>query len=356
MSKDLYKILELDKTATEDDIKKCYKKLALKYHPDKQIGKTEEEKKESEEKFKEITEAYSILSDPEKRQQYDTFGTIGDIPNFNPNDIINEMFRNMGGFNPFGGSQHTQQVIKGDNIRITIHCTLEDVYNGISKTIKYKRMVKCDDCDGYGSTDKELTVCDNCGGSGRIREVQQQGWMTQIYESVCPDCNGLGKKVKNPCTHCGGKGLVEKEETFEFKIPKHVQHGNSMRVPNYGNDAPNNLGLCGDLIITFNIKQHNIFGVDDNTNNLYCKTNVNIIDCILGTEKEINCIDGTKTTIKIDRFTKENTKIIVKGKGMPKINGGFGDMVVYIQTTYPNKLNSDEIKLLEELKKQKHFK
>lgn len=366
MNKNYYEILGLEKNATEKEIKKAFKKLAVKYHPDKQIDKTDAEKAEAEEKFKEINEAYSVLSDAEKRKEYDMYGTVGGGNYGYGGDMAEEMaemFRYMHGFNMGGfdfnsnnGPGARNIVINGTSIRIRLKCTLEDIYNKATKTIKYNRQVKCSHCNGSGSTSNEVVTCSKCNGTGRYREYRRNGYMTQIIESDCPDCHGTGQMVKNPCPHCHGTGLVDKSETVDIQIPINVFTGAFNTIPELGNEAPNNLGRCGDLIVIYEIQPHSIFGLAENNHDLYCKTSVSILDCITGGTKEIKCINGEKTTLDVPKFTKENSKIIVKGKGLPTQDGKYGDMIVYVQHEMPKDLTEDEIKLLNELKQQKNFK
>lgn len=362
MNKDLYSILGVERTASDSDIKKAYRKLALQYHPDKQIGKSNDEKKEAEEKFKEISEAYAILSDDEKKRQYDTYGTIGNM-NGGMDPDLSEIFRKMrngfGGFDPFGGfdeRMHQNVQVNGSNLRIKISCTLEDIYHHATKTVKYKRQSKCQTCHGSGSVTNETIQCPKCHGTGIFREVRSNGWITETREMQCPDCHGTGKIIKNPCKECGGSGLVEHIESINIEIPSGIVNGMSAIKQGYGNDAPNNLGNSGDLQIIFEVKQHPIFGLSENGVDLYCKTSVGILDCITGGTKEITCIDGTKFSIDVPKFAKENTKIIAKGKGMPKPNGGYGDMIIYLQQHMPTSLDDKELKLINQLKEQKHFK
>lgn len=366
MNKDLYSILGVDKNTSDEEIKKRYRKLCLQFHPDKQNGKSDAEKKEAEEKFKEISEAYSVLSDPEKKKQYDMYGTVGEQPGFGGmDDAMAEFIRHMhnpfggfgmGGFNPFEERGPENVVVNGTDIRVKIQCTLEEAYNGASKTIKYKRKAKCPDCGGSGSKTNEVEVCSKCHGTGRYRQVFQTGWESQIIDRQCDECNGTGKKIKNKCHKCSGSGLTEITETITLNVPNDVMSGNVVVKSGYGNDAPNNLGQSGNLIIMFVVKTNSIFGVAENGYDLYCKTEVGVLDCITGTETDIKCIDGTKVKMTVPKYTKENTKIVVKGKGMPKPNGTYGDMFVFVQQKMPTDLSKDEIKMLDELKKQKHFK
>lgn len=367
MAKNYYEILgisENDKNLPfdkfKDVLKKKYRDSSKKYHPDLQQGKSDTEKKQAEEKFKDINEAYQVLSDSEKKQRYDMFGTADGGGFQGPgNDDLMNMFRHMhndlfrGGF---GGSPFGQpQVVNGTDCRIKVECTLEDVYNGISKTYKYHRKGKCPDCGGTGSKSHKIGVCPHCNGTGMNQQMFSQGGFTQIIQSPCEHCNGTGKLNTDPCHKCNGTGLIDIDETVTIEIPKNARDGSQMVMRGKGNGAPNGEGTPGNLIVLFRIKKHDIFGVCDNGYDLYCKTNVSVLDCITGCESEIKCLDGTKTKITIPQGTRENDKVIVKGKGMPKSYGN-GDMLVYINQVMPKTLSNAEKKVLEELKNSKNFK
>lgn len=366
---DYYTTLELERNASSEDIKSAFRRLALKYHPDRQHGKSDAEKDAAAEKFKEINEAYSVLSDPQKKEQYDRFGSSGfmnanNAPNFDPSNL-GDFIRHMhGDFNsPFEDDvffrQHNMQAnVKGQDIRIKIECTLEDAYNGISKKIKYNRQGKCHHCNGSGSKSSGTTVCTHCGGTGMIRERQQINAFNFIEtRSTCPHCGGTGVVMKDPCRHCNGSGLEMVQETVTIDIPKGVQSNMEMVINGMGNLPPHGQGIPGDLKVVFIVKSHNIFVPVLGTSNLSCKTDVSVIDCILGTEKEITCIDGSKVTITIPQGIKDKDKVIVSKKGMPTINtSNYGDMIVYVNQIMPKSLSKDERTVLEGLRKNKNFK
>lgn len=370
---DYYTTLEIERNASVEDIKKAFKRLALKYHPDKQQGKSEAEKKAAEEKFKEINEAYSVLSDPQKKQQYDRFGTVGDMgmgagPDFGDSDLsdlIRGMHSGFGrmkyGFDIFGDEDNMQrqkQVIKGGNVNIRIEYTLEDAYNGAKKTVKYHRLGKCHHCDGKGSKNGTATTCPHCNGTGMMKEVHRLSpFQTVENISTCTYCGGTGTMISDPCKHCNGSGLEQTTETITVDIPKGIVNGSVGTIPGMGHLPTRGDGIPGDLNVKYQLKQHEIFAQLPGTYDLGCKTTVSVIDCILGCEKEIKCIDGTKVKIKIPQGTKHNDKLSVARKGMP-INGGYGygNMIVFINQEMPKTLSKDEIKTLEELRKSKNFK
>lgn len=360
-SKDLYSILGLSRDATEGEIKKAYHKLANMYHPDKQLGKSDSEKKESENKFKEINEAYSILSDSKKKREYDQFGFIdgniggGDFSNIA--DFIRDMgFSAFGGFNPFGGGVHkTEPIVNGEDIRIRIDCTIEDIYNGNPKTVKYTRKVKCSDCNGSGSKNGENDKCPYCNGTGMETVTKRSAFGVQIIQSVCSHCHGSGRLIKNRCHKCNGTGLVETKETVSIPIPIGIRDGVVVSMDGMGHMAPNNMGNPGDLYIKFSVHSDSRFTIVD-TNNLKCKLKVNVLDCITGCKKTIDTINGGKTTVNIPVGTKNKQEVVVRNYGMPLNNGKYGDLIVEIEQVMPTYLDNNELAKLNELKNSKNFK
>jgi len=357
-NKDYYSILGVAQGASDAEIKKAFRKLAAQYHPDKQTDKSDEEKKQAEEKFKDINEAYQVLSDAEKRKHYDTYGTIEGMGGFEgaSNNDLMEMFRRMhenmfAGF----GEENFQRVAKGTNCRIALECTLEDIYNGATKTIRYKRMGKCSECNGSGSRSGNVQTCPDCHGTGVRTRSYTNGAFTQIERMPCTTCHGTGTVNTDPCPDCHGSGLVQISETVTIQIPPTARDNSYTVLEGKGNEAPNGMGECGDLIVVFRVKQHSVFGISNNNFDIYCKTNVNIIDCILGCEKEVSCLDGTKVKITIPQGSKENSRVVVKGKGL---SNGYrnGDMLVYVNQIMPKTLSEDEKKTLKELKNSKNFK
>ncbi|MBR6516941.1 MAG: DnaJ domain-containing protein [Bacilli bacterium] len=359
--KDYYKILGItdeEKNLKGDDfekiIKSKFRKLSLKYHPDKNQGKTDEEKKVAEEQFKEISEAYSVLSDPKKREEYD-------------NPMSNFQFGGFGGsgfedlfnhFNPFGsrmdfGGGRANRVVKGSSIRIFVDLTLEEMYNGIKKTIKYKRNDSCSHCKGTGRTaSSKEEMCSQCGGTGQLF-TQRGGWQQIV---TCPHCKGKGKVLINPCTHCGGNGLEVKEHQVELNIPKGVFGGLQFSVNHEGCAPEGGNGVYGDLIVVIREIQHEKFTREQL--DLYVNLEVPIIDAILGCTKSIETIDGKTLSTKIPQGVEDGTKIRFVGKGMPNYdnNRQVGNMYAIIKLKLPKSLNDTETKLLNELKEQENFK
>ena len=357
--KDYYKILGLsdsDKKLQGDEFKKKvkqnYKKNALKYHPDRQHGKSDEEKKAAEEKFKELAEAYEVLSDDTKRSQYDNpmggmnfdFGGFGNF-----DDIMN-------GFDPFGfglnGRGNSQKVQKGQSIRITIGATLEELYNGVTKQIKYKKQTKCSDCNGSGMANgSKKETCSHCGGTGQLFS-QNGGWQTI---TTCPYCGGKGTIITNPCKSCGGSGLVEKSTTVEISIPKNVQDGTQLVMRGQGGDAPNG-GVNGDLLVVVREIKHNKFIRQGN--DLYFQLDVPILDALLGGSVIVETIDGKQLTTKLQQGVSDGFKIRFSGKGMPHqdSNSKYGDMYGVVNLKLPTKLDENEINVLKSLKGKGNFK
>lgn len=356
-NKDYYSILGVDRNASDTDIKKAFRKLAAQYHPDKQTDKSDEVKKQAEEKFKDINEAYQVLSDAEKRKHYNTYGTMEGMGGFEgaSNEDLMEMFRKMHDDMFSQGFGFREMTPKGSNCRIVLDCTLEDIYNGATKTLKYNRMGKCPHCNGTGSKSGKIETCPDCGGTGMRRQVYRQGSFMQTIESPCMKCQGTGRLNTDPCPDCHGSGLVQISETVTIQIPPTARDNSYTVLEGKGNEAPNGMGECGDLIVVFRVKQHSVFGISNNNFDIYCKTNVNILDCILGCEKEVSCLDGTKVKIIIPQGSKENSRVVVKGKGL---SNGYrnGDMLVYVSQIMPKALSEDEKKTLKELKNSKNFK
>lgn len=367
MNKDLYSVLGLQHGASIDEVKKAFKKLAVQYHPDKQHGKSDAEKKEAEEKFKEINEAYSTLSDPKKKQEYDQFGSIGGGMGMGGGDFSDmaSFIRNMhssggfnpfgGGFNPFGGGYDAEPIVNGEDIRIRIDCTVEDVYNGATKTIKYSRKVKCQDCNGTGSKSGDKCKCSHCNGTGVETITKRNAFGMEMTQTVCRHCHGTGRMIKDPCHKCGGTGLIETKETVSIPIPNEVRDGVVVRMDGMGHMAPNNMGNPGNLYVKFNVRADSSFTIVNDVD-LKSRIKVNILDCITGCEKTIAAINGGRINIKVPLGAKNGQQIVVRGQGMPYNNGRHGDLIIEIEQVMPTSLTSDEITKINGLKTSKNFK
>ena len=368
--RDYYEVLGVDKNASADEIKKAYRKLAVKYHPDKNPGD-----KEAEEKFKEAAEAYSILSDADKKAKYDQFGHAGVDgagPDFsggfgNLNDILNDLFGGafgggFGGFSGFGGGfgggrggQRQQRVYRGRDIRVRVKLTLEEIAKGVEKEISIEKSVPCSECGGRGARNSsDIKTCSACGGTGQVQRVVNSLFGQTVTYSTCQQCGGEGKVITNPCRSCGGSGLVRKRETIKVKIPAGVEAGMQLTIAGEGHAAKNN-GINGDLLVVIEEQEHPDFKREGN--NLYYTKIVSLPEAILGAEVEIPCLDGPRR-IKIDAGTQSGTVTRINGKGLPTVNGygGTGDLYVKIAVWIPKKLDKEDKAVIESLRDKEAFK
>jgi len=352
--KDYYKILGVNKDASQEEIRKAYKKLALKYHPDRNPGD-----KKAEEKFKEAAEAYEVLGNKEKREEYDNphsdfdFRTSGgpDFGGMGMEDILRHF--GFGGMDfDFGSPRREPRNVKGTNIRITLKLTLEDAYNGVTKKIKYKRFEPCDHCGGSGKTDKtKEKICRTCGGTGFI--FSQTGFMSM--QQTCPICGGVGKQIENPCPHCQGHGIVQKVTETEIKLGKGLLDGMSVIIGGKGNFPPHGKGTVGDLIVQIQIVDYGKYEVDGN--NLYFPIELNVIDAILGCDVNVKAVDGRELTAKIPNGTSDGHKLRFRGYGIPKYGtNSCGDMIGIVKIKIPSKVTDEEKKILQNLKEHENFK
>ena len=366
--RDYYEVLGVGRNATDEEIKKAYRKKAIQYHPDKNPGN-----KEAEEKFKEAAEAYDVLSNREKRAKYDQFGHAGlegqAGPDFsggfgNLNDILRDLFGGgfaggFGGFSGFGGfgganQQGGQRVYKGRDIRVRVRLTLNEIANGTEKEIQIERNVPCPDCNGKGARNSsDIKVCPSCKGTGQIKRVVNSFFGQTVSYSTCQQCNGEGKIVTNPCHSCSGTGLIRKKETVRVKIPAGVEDGMQLTMRGQGHSAKNN-GINGDLLIVINEIEDPEIKRDGN-NLTYTKV-ISIPEAIMGATVEIPCIDG-KYNVKVEPGTQSGTVMRLKGKGLPSVNGyGTGDMYVKFIVYIPKKLSREEKEMMERLSASENFK
>ena len=364
--RDYYEVLGVDKNASADEIKKAYRKLAVKYHPDKNPGD-----KEAEEKFKEAAEAYSVLSDADKKAKYDQFGHAGvdgSAPDFsggfgNLNDILNDLFGGgFGGFGGFGGGfgggrggQRQQKVYRGRDIRVRVKLTLEEIAKGVEKEISIERSVPCKDCGGKGAKNaSDIKTCSACNGTGQVQRVVNTFLGQTVTYSTCQQCGGEGKVISNPCRSCGGTGLVRKRETIKVKIPAGDEAGMQMNISGEGHAAKNN-GVNGDLLVVIEEQEHP--NLKREGNNLYCTKIVSLPDAILGGEVEVPGIDGSYK-IKVEPGTQSGTVVRLRGRGLPTVNGygGTGDLYVKIAVWIPKKLEKDDKAVIESLRNKESFK
>ena len=352
--KDYYNILGVDKTADDKQIKSAYRKLSLKFHPDKNPGN-----KEAEEKFKEVSEAYRVLSNKDLRQRYDTYGTIDD--NFggmdiNPEDIFAQFMKMHHGFG-FDDEPH-QRVFKGRDKVLKVNVTLKEIYNNVTKDITYNVNRKCKKCKGSGSKSGKTEDCPYCNGTGQIRQKQQIGigsYMENI--TTCPHCGGIGKIVKDKCPHCNGSGVVETKETLTIKVPSIYEVVQQSFIhKGGGHSCEHDLGVNGDLRFTFNIVKDNEYEISSNNVLDVIKTvKVPIIDCLLGTNLNITHLDGKTYSIKISECTPNGKLYRLQGKGF-KVGSYVGDLYIKIEQIMPTSLSEEDKKILNKLKKSKMFK
>ena len=357
---DYYEVLGVQKNASEDEIKRAYRKLAIKYHPDKNPGD-----KQAEEMFKKVAEAYEVLSDPQKRQRYDQFGFDDPMSGasgfggqgFDPFDIFNSFFGGRGGsaFSGFGfgGDEEGAPINHGTNIRVRVKVTLKDVLNGVEKHLKVKEYVECEHCHGNGAKDgTAIETCSTCHGQGRIRKMQRTFLGVMQTESICPDCSGTGKKIRTRCPYCNGEGIVIGEKVIDVKIPAGVAEGMQLTMEGYGNAARRG-GIPGDLYVLIEEEKQNVFIRQDN--HLLYNLLLDFPTAALGGEVEIPLVEGSvKQTIKPG--TQPGTQIRLSGKGLPSVNRyGRGDLVAEVSVYVPETLDGEEKKTLEELRTHKNF-
>lgn len=355
-NKGYYKILGVSEDASKEEIKKNYRQLASKWHPDKFVGKSEKEQKEAEEKFKEIAEAYDVLGDDKKREEYDNGGSF-DFNGFDSFAAFRQHFyeSNMGDpfANFFGGHQQRRQAAQGSDIQADVTITLREAYTGTYKTINVTKLTPCPDCHGTGSADGRKTMCPDCHGSGMITESSRNGNMFFQSSRPCPRCNGTGEINNNPCKKCNGTGTKKEVVKENINIPAGVANGMTMGIPGRGN-APIGGGDNGNLIVHFNVMTDPYFTRVDQLNIVHYEE-VPFADALLGFEKEFECLDGKKVKIKIPELTKDGQAFFQKGKGMPDVNNPSikGDYAIVIKYKYPNKLSKKQKKLLEDFKNEK---
>lgn len=366
--RDYYEVLGVGKNASDAEIKSAYRKLAKKYHPDLNPGD-----KEAEEKFKEAAEAYSVLSDPDKRAKYDKFGHAGvgsqPGPDFSGgfgdlNDILNNLFGGgfggfsggFGGFSGFGGGGQSQRqkVYRGRDIRVRVKMTLDEIAHGAEKEISIEKLVPCSECGGKGTKNAaDIKTCPACKGTGQIKRVVNSFLGQTVSYSTCQQCGGEGKIITNPCHRCGGTGLERHRETVRVKIPAGVENGMQLTIRGGGHGAKNN-GVPGDLLVLIEEVAHPELKRDGN-NLMYTKV-ISVIDAMLGAEAEIPCIDG-KYKVKIEPGTQSGSVVRLKGKGLPSVNGGgTGDLYVKYIVWIPKKLSKDEKEIAERLRSSDSFK
>lgn len=366
--RDYYEVLGVDRSASEDEIKVAYRRLAIKYHPDRNPGD-----KVAEEKFKEAAEAYEVLHDPQKRQQYDQFGFNapgGGFGGFSSGgmdmDDIFSMFGDIfggrsggfGGFGGFGGNGgSSQRVYRGSDLRLKVKLSLQDIASGVTKKFKVREDVPCEHCQGTGSEGGvRPETCPTCHGSGMVtRTVRSMFGMMQT-QSECPTCHGEGTIIKSKCKACGGSGVVKGEKVVEINVPAGVEEGMVLNVHGKGNAGPHN-GVPGDIQVIIEEEKSDVF-IRDKQDLIY-NLLLDFPTAALGGEAEIPTIDGKKFPLKIDPGTQPGKTMRLRGKGLPAVQGygsGTGDIVVNISVYVPKTLSKNEKKAIEELRESENFK
>jgi molecular chaperone DnaJ len=365
--RDFYEVLGVQKNASDDDIKRAYRKLAMKYHPDKNPGD-----KDAEEKFKEATEAYEILKDPKKRSQFDQFGTaafegpgaggfgggfgaggfdLSDalrafMNDFGGDSFFSDLFGMGGGPRRRGGGRRGGGASRGNDLQVHLTLKLSEIATGVTKTLKVKRKDTCSECKGTGSKSGKRGTCQHCGGSGRVQHVSNSFFGQLVQESVCPVCRGEGQIVADPCAKCSGSGRQAAETTVSVEIPAGVSEGNYISVPGKG-DTGHNGGPAGDLIVVIQEEQDEFFerhGID-----VVCSADITFSEAALGTSKTIDTLDG-KVSLKVPAGTQSEKIFRLRGKGLPVLHSSQrGDQLVRVRVHTPERLSREEKELFEKL-------
>ena len=356
--RDYYEVLGVKKDASADEIRRAYRKAAMKYHPDRNPGD-----KEAEEKFKECGEAYEVLSDEGKRQRYDQFGFAGVDPNYGGGGNGPYGAGGFGGFGDFsdlgdifgdffgGGSRSRASAQnaprRGENVMSRLELTFEEAAFGCEKEVATPRIENCAACNGSGSADGVIETCSQCKGSGQVRTVQSFMGMQMQSTTTCPTCNGRGKMIKNPCTTCKGKGKVRKTNRVKVKIPAGVDAGQSVRVRGEGCVGTNG-GINGDLLVEIYIKRHPIFTREDS--DVLCEVPITFTQAALGAEIEVPTIDG-KVKYEIPEGTQTGREFVLRDKGIPEVGNsrrrGNHRFTVVVET--PTRLTKEQKELLRQL-------
>ena len=360
--RDYYEVLGVSKNATEAEIKSAYKKLAIKYHPDRNP-----DNKEAEEKFKEAAEAYDVLHDPEKRQRYDQFGHagmggsggFGGGASMNMDDIFSMFGDIFGGhgFGGFGGStgRRRAQQARGADLRLKVKITLKEVATGTTKKFKVRKNISCQHCNGTGSEDGKNETCSQCNGTGYVTRTVDTMLGRMQTQSACPKCGGTGHTIKNKCTKCSGSGVIAGEEIIEVTIPAGVMDGMVLNIEGKGH-AGKNGGIPGDIQVYIEVEDHPELERDNN--NLIYNLLLDVPTAVLGGPAEIPTLDG-KVKIKIEPGTQPGKIMRLRGKGLPSVQGygyGTGDMIVNIGIYIPETLSREEKEAFEKMRNSDNVK
>ena len=360
--RDYYDVLGVSKTASDEEIKKAYRKKAIQYHPDKNPGD-----KEAEEKFKEAAEAYEILSDKNKRQRYDQFGHAGvggAFGGYGGGMSMDDIFAHFGdifgghfgggfsGFGNFGGGGGRRHVNRGSDLRVKVKLNLKEIAGGCEKKIKVKKYVACKTCNGTGADGNNYATCSQCNGTGAVTHIRESIFGRMQTSSVCPNCHGEGKVITKKCPECAGEGVRLAEEVIDIRVPAGVEEGMQLSIGGKGNAARRG-GISGDLLIVIEEEQHPELIRDEN--DLIYNLLLTVPTAILGGMVEIPTIDGI-AKVKIDAGTQPGKVLRLKGKGLPRINSyGTGDLLVNVSIYVPENLNNEENKIIENLSRSERF-
>lgn len=375
MSKrDYYEVLGVSKDADEQTIKKAYRKLAMKFHPDSHQG--EEEKKKAEEKFKEVSEAYEVLADKEKKQRYDQYGHAGvsqdfggggfQWQNFSHFEDISDIFGNFGGFGGSGrgggggsifdmffggggGGRNVRRQQRGENIVYELELDFKEAVFGVEREIELYRIETCPDCSGSGAAEgSDVETCSACGGNGQVQQIRQQGFFRTVSVSPCPTCSGSGRIIQNPCTKCKGKGMIKKRRSIKVKIPGGVDTHTRIRMRGEGNQSKD--GIPGDLDLIVYVRPHEIFTRDGY--DIHSTEGLSFVQAVLGDEIKVRTVDGN-AKLRIPPGTTHGTIFRLRGQGVTVPQGyGKGDHMVTVTIDVPHKLSDREKELLLEFAKE----
>ena len=355
--RDYYEVLGVDRNASAEELKKAYRKLAVKYHPDKNEGN-----KEAEAKFKEVAEAYAVLNDPQKRQQYDRFGHAGPQAGgfgggfsgggFDISDALRQFMEQGFGFGDIfggggGGGRRRAASRKGSDLQVKLKLTLEEVATGVTKKIKVKKKVSCEECNGSGSAKYSKTVsCPTCHGSGELRQVSQSLFGQMVNVTTCHRCHGEGQIIENPCHACHGEGRVSGSKTIEINVPAGVASGNYIPLHGEGNIGLRG-GPAGDLIVHIEEVEHSVF--ERRGDDVLMVLPISFPKAALGASVEIPTLTG-KAKLNVAAGTQSGTILRMRNKGMPRLRGtGIGDQLIQIQVYVPTRISAAEKQRLNEL-------
>lgn len=353
--RDYYDVLAVERSASADDIKKAYRKLAMKYHPDRNPGNAQ-----AEERFKEATEAYEVLKDADKRARYDSYGHAGVDPQaaaggfgaggfegFDLSDALRAFMEDFGGLGGmFGGGARARRRSRGSDRQIKLTLTLEEIDSGTKKKIRVRKRVACQTCEGKGAkSDRDVQTCPDCNGMGQVKQVVRTILGQTVNVTVCPRCRGAGKSITNPCPSCGGEGRVEGEDTIEVTVPPGVMAGNVLRLEGAGDAGPQG-GPAGDILVVFDEEPHATFV--RHGDDLVCDVHLSVTQAAVGLKVDVPTLSG-RARVTVPDGIQSGKVLRLRGKGLPSLHGrGRGDLLVRVIVVTPRNLSRDEKRTLEE--------